>query len=143
LHKGSYKLRIDIEDFSGDARYAVYDVFIVRDEASQYLLDIDGYSRNACKMINLLSNANPTKNQRCNQVLRNGQLFLLHMWQSLSIATKVVSPIFSLTSQGSYKLRIDIEDFSGDARYAVYDVFIVRDEASQYLLDIDGYSGNA
>jgi hypothetical protein len=51
--------------------------------------------------------------------------------------------IHTLTSQGSYKLRIDIEDFSGDARYAVYDVFIVRDEASQYLLDIDGYSGNA
>ena len=51
--------------------------------------------------------------------------------------------IHTLISQGSYKLRIDIEDFPGDARYAVYDVFMVGDEASQYLLDIDGYSGNA
>jgi len=50
--------------------------------------------------------------------------------------------IHTLTSQASYKLRIDIEDFSGDARYVVYDVFKVGDEASQYLLDIDGYSGN-
>jgi len=50
--------------------------------------------------------------------------------------------IHTLTSQGNYKLRIDIEDFSGDSRYAVYDVFIVGDEASQYLLDIGRYSGN-
>ena len=50
--------------------------------------------------------------------------------------------IHTLTSQGSYKLRIDIEDFSGDARYVVYDVFLVGDEASQYLLYIGGYSGN-
>ena len=49
--------------------------------------------------------------------------------------------IHTLTSQGNYTLRIDIEDFSGDSRYAVYDVFIVEDEASQYLLDIGGYSG--
>jgi hypothetical protein len=48
-----------------------------------------------------------------------------------------------LTSQGSYKLRIDIEDFSGDSRYAVYNLFIVGVEASQYTLDIGGYSGDA
>jgi hypothetical protein len=47
-----------------------------------------------------------------------------------------------LTSQGSYKLRIDIEDFSGDSRYAVYNLFIVGDEASQYKLDVGGYSGD-
>ena len=48
-----------------------------------------------------------------------------------------------MTSQGSYKLRIDIEDFSGDSRYAVYNLFIVGDEASQYKLDVGGYSGDA
>jgi hypothetical protein len=50
--------------------------------------------------------------------------------------------IHTLTSQGSYKLRIDIENFSGDSRYAVYNLFIVGDEASQYKLDVGGYSGD-
>jgi len=30
--------------------------------------------------------------------------------------------IHNLASQGSYTLRIDIEDFSGDAPYVVYDI---------------------
>ena len=48
-----------------------------------------------------------------------------------------------MTSQGNYKLRIDIEDYSGDSRYAVYNIFIVGDESSQYKLDVGGYSGDA
>ena len=48
-----------------------------------------------------------------------------------------------MTSQGNYKLRIDLEDYSGNSSYAVYNLFIVADEASQYTLDIDGYSGDA
>jgi hypothetical protein len=48
-----------------------------------------------------------------------------------------------LTSHGNYKLRIDIEDYSGDSRYAVYNIFIVGDESSQYKLDVGGYSGDA
>jgi hypothetical protein len=48
-----------------------------------------------------------------------------------------------LTSQGNYKLRIDLEDYSGNSRYAVYNLFIVGDAASQYKLDIGGYSGDA
>jgi hypothetical protein len=48
-----------------------------------------------------------------------------------------------LTSQGNYKLRIDIEDYSGDSRYAVYNIFIVGDESSQHKLDVGGYSGDA
>ena len=47
-----------------------------------------------------------------------------------------------MTSQGNYKLRIDLEDYSGNSRYAVYNLFIVGDEASQYKLDIGGYSGD-
>jgi hypothetical protein len=47
--------------------------------------------------------------------------------------------IHTITSQGRYKLRINIEDFSGDSRYAVYNLFIVGDEASQYKLDVGGY----
>jgi hypothetical protein len=51
--------------------------------------------------------------------------------------------IHTLTSQGNYKLRIDLEDFSGISRYAVYNLFIVGDEASQYKLDVGGWSGDA
>jgi len=75
-----------------------------------------------------------------NQVLRKGLLFEFHNYANyLSTGN---DSIHTLTSQGRYKLRIDIEYISGDARYVVYDVFIVGDEASQYLLYIDGYSGN-
>ena len=72
-------------------------------------------------------------------MLRKGLLFEFHNYANyLSTGN---DSIHTLTSQGRYKLRIDIEDFSGDARFVVYDVFIVGDEASQYLLYIDGYSG--
>jgi hypothetical protein len=43
-----------MEDFSGDSRYAVYNLFIVGDEASQYKLDVGGYSGDASKIFNLI-----------------------------------------------------------------------------------------
>ena len=74
-------------------------------------------------------------------MLRKGLLFkLLNYANYLSTGN---DNIHTLTSQGSYKLRIDLENVLGVASYAVYDVFRVGDEASQYLLDINGYSGNA
>ena len=47
-----------------------------------------------------------------------------------------------MTSQGNSKLRIYLEDFSGHSRYAAYNLFKVGDEASQYKLDVVGYSGD-
>ncbi|KAK3699450.1 hypothetical protein QZH41_018594 [Actinostola sp. cb2023] len=51
--------------------------------------------------------------------------------------------IHALTSQGSYQLRVDLEDFEGNTRYAEYDSFNVADEADKYRLTIGNYSGNA
>ena len=49
----------------------------------------------------------------------------------------------SLTSVGTYSLRIDLEDFDNEKRYAVYDHFAVDSEANGFRLTVRGYSGNA
>ena len=46
-----------------------------------------------------------------------------------------------MTSQGSYRLRVDLEDFEGNTRYAEYDSFYLADEADKYRLNIGAYSG--
>ncbi|KAK3698429.1 hypothetical protein QZH41_001194 [Actinostola sp. cb2023] len=50
--------------------------------------------------------------------------------------------IHALTSRGSYRLRVDLEDFEGNTTYAEYDSFNVADEAHNYNLTIGQYSGN-
>ncbi|XP_023151280.1 fibrinogen-like protein 1 isoform X1 [Amphiprion ocellaris] len=52
-------------------------------------------------------------------------------------------PLHHLTSQGNYDLRIDMEDFEGNQRYAEYKNFKVDDEKDQYQLHLGEYSGNA
>ena len=46
-----------------------------------------------------------------------------------------------LTNSGGYKLRIDLEDFSGNTVYAEYTWFKVESEGSNYTLRIGSYSG--
>ncbi|KAM8842671.1 fibrinogen-like protein 1 isoform 1-T1 [Synchiropus picturatus] len=48
-----------------------------------------------------------------------------------------------LTSQGNYDLRIDMEDFEGNQRFAEYKNFRVDDEKDQYQLHLGKYAGNA
>ncbi|XP_071136479.1 ficolin-2-like [Mytilus edulis] len=48
-----------------------------------------------------------------------------------------------LTSQGHYMLRIDMEDFENNQKYALYDNFSVGSESSDYILSVSGYSGDA
>ncbi|XP_071361834.1 fibrinogen-like protein 1 isoform X2 [Trachinotus anak] len=52
-------------------------------------------------------------------------------------------PLHHLTSQGTYDLRIDMEDFEGNQRYAEYKNFKVDDEKDQYQLHVGEYTGNA
>lgn len=47
-----------------------------------------------------------------------------------------------LTSRKEYYLRIDMEDFSGNKRYALYNSFRVADKADNYRLQIGAYSGS-
>ncbi|KAI8489056.1 Fibrinogen- domains (FReDs) [Branchiostoma belcheri] len=51
--------------------------------------------------------------------------------------------IHLLTSQKNYTLRVDLEDWDGETRYATYDIFRVSGESDQYRLHISGYSGTA
>ncbi|XP_015226950.1 PREDICTED: fibrinogen-like protein 1 [Cyprinodon variegatus] len=52
-------------------------------------------------------------------------------------------PLHRLTSQGTYDLHIDTEDFDGNHRFAEYKNFRVDDEKDQYQLHVGDYVGNA
>jgi len=49
-----------------------------------------------------------------------------------------------LTSSKDNELRIDLEDFDGNRRYAKYSVFKIESESLKYkLVKLGQYSGNA
>src|SRR6218665_2325433 len=48
-----------------------------------------------------------------------------------------------LTMNKRYMLRIELEDFVGQKRYAMYSTFTVRPSTDKYRLIVGGYSGNA
>ena len=50
--------------------------------------------------------------------------------------------IHRLTSTAT-QLRVDLQDFEGNSRYAKYTSFSVGDSASKYTLTVSGYSGTA
>uniref|UniRef100_A0A336M4T3 CSON012158 protein n=1 Tax=Culicoides sonorensis TaxID=179676 RepID=A0A336M4T3_CULSO len=51
--------------------------------------------------------------------------------------------IYMLTNNEDYSLRLELEDFEGNKRYAQYAHFKIHSEADYYKLEIDGYEGNA
>ncbi|XP_053995619.1 rho GTPase-activating protein gacF isoform X2 [Hylaeus anthracinus] len=51
--------------------------------------------------------------------------------------------IYMLTNNEDYTLRVELEDFEGNKRYAQYSHFKIYSEAEYYKLEIDGYDGNA
>ena len=55
-----------------------------------------------------------------------------------------LSKIHRLTNlPTSTALRVDLEDFDGNKRYAKYSTFKVLDSSRKYQLNVTGYSGNA
>ena len=48
-----------------------------------------------------------------------------------------------LTAADNVNLRVDLEDFHGNIRYAEYTTFKVADEGDKYRLLIGGYNGIA
>ena len=53
-----------------------------------------------------------------------------------------LSKIHRLTTSSS-SLRVDLEDFNGNKRFAKYSVFSVANALTQYKLTVSGYSGTA
>ncbi|XP_052069020.1 angiopoietin-related protein 7-like [Mytilus californianus] len=51
--------------------------------------------------------------------------------------------VYKHTSEGNYQLRITLEDWNGDTRYATYNTFSLGNEDSSYKLTIGGYNGTA
>ncbi|XP_041479038.1 ficolin-1-like [Lytechinus variegatus] len=51
--------------------------------------------------------------------------------------------IHRITSQKLYQLRVDLEDFEGETRYAEYRTFRLSDENSNYLMRVGHYTGDA
>ena len=49
--------------------------------------------------------------------------------------------IHRLTSNESYKLRVDLEGFAGNTSYAEYDLFKIASEGEKYVLSVGSYSG--
>ena len=48
-----------------------------------------------------------------------------------------------ILAQGQYELKVELEDFSGETRYARYTTFNIGDQTSNFKLTVDGYSGDA
>ena len=46
-------------------------------------------------------------------------------------------------TKSSSSLRVDLEDFDGNKRFAKYSVFSVANALTQYTLTVGGYGGNA
>ena len=51
--------------------------------------------------------------------------------------------LYQITTQGRYELRIDLEDFDGEQRYAYYDNFEIKGEENNFKLFFGSYQGNA
>lgn len=51
--------------------------------------------------------------------------------------------LYYLTNQLNYSLRIELEDWDGNRKYANYEMFRVKSEFEGYELQVSGYSGDA
>lgn len=51
--------------------------------------------------------------------------------------------IHRLTTRTKHELRVDVQKFSGEKKYAKYSSFSVASEADKYKLTVGGYSGTA
>ena len=51
--------------------------------------------------------------------------------------------LHKLTKERPLELRIDMEDFDGNKRFAKYEKFQIEDEKDKYRLHVSGYSGTA
>ncbi|KAI0210119.1 Tenascin-R [Lamellibrachia satsuma] len=82
---------------------------------------------------------------------QDGSVSFERNWNSFKVGFGDISGEFWLgndnlyyfTSKKTYSLRIDMEDFHNDKRYADYASFTVASEANNYILRLGPYSGTA
>ena len=48
-----------------------------------------------------------------------------------------------ISAQGQYELKVELEDFDGNTRYARYTTFDVGNRTTNFNLTVGGYSGDA
>ena len=48
-----------------------------------------------------------------------------------------------LAGETTHRLRVELEDFDGNTRYAEYNVFRLHGKDENYKLEVTGYSGTA
>eukprot|EP00057_Strongylocentrotus_purpuratus_P006391 XP_011660865.1 PREDICTED: uncharacterized protein LOC105436720 [Strongylocentrotus purpuratus] len=179
----TYELRIDLEDFDGQTRYATYSNFSIADEVANSTLALGNYFGGAvptlprdCAEIQTgglshLSGVYPiypdgdgddplfvycdmeTEGGRWTvfQRRQDGSVDFSLYWSEYKNGFGNVSSehwlgndnIHRLSRQKTYELRIDLEDFDGQTRYATYSNFSIADEVAKYILALGNYSGDA
>ena len=81
----------------------------------------------------------------------DGSVNFRRNWHDFNIGFGSISGSFwigneflhNVTNYRNYKLRFDLEDWEGQARYAQYSAFVVGSEQENYRLQIGDYSGDA
>ena len=68
------------------------------------------------------------------------------MWLFYKVAVNLIAgneKIRNIVKQSSYELRIDLEDFDGNTRYARYKYFEIGTAAEKFKLRAEDYTGDA
>ncbi|CAG2226950.1 Tenascin-R,Techylectin-5B,Fibrinogen C domain-containing protein 1-A,Fibrinogen C domain-containing protein 1,Fibrinogen C domain-containing protein 1-B,Ficolin-2,Tenascin,Ficolin-1,Microfibril-associated glycoprotein 4,Techylectin-5A [Mytilus edulis] len=68
---------------------------------------------------------------------------IFEVYCDMEIDNSGLEQIHEITKEGNYMLRIDLEDFEGETRYALYSNFLIENASSEYTLRVSGYSGTA
>ncbi|CAH1224798.1 FCN1 [Branchiostoma lanceolatum] len=166
----SYTLRIDMSDWEGESRFAVYSTFRVSGESDGYRLSISGFTGDAGDSMGGNNGQQFSTVDRDNDVVSSGHCSQLRGQTGWWFSTCGVSflngrylgncgsscpfqrgvpqwlgneNIHLLTQQESYTLRIDTSDWAGESRFAVYSTFRVSGESDGYRLSIHGFTGDA
>ncbi|KAK2174409.1 hypothetical protein NP493_802g03087 [Ridgeia piscesae] len=134
-----YTLRIDLEDFEGASRFAVYPNFAVSSESNHFRVSFGPYSGTA----------------GFRRVIArygvDGSVDFYRNWADYKAGFGDLTGEFwlgndllhAVTSQRHCTLRIDLADFEGASRFAVYQKFAVSSESDNFTVSFGAYSGNA
>ena len=73
---------------------------------------------------------------------------ILSMWVIVSAMYVIIPGLIPLkrilaNAPWNYELRIDLEDWDGETRYAHYSIFDIGGPEKNYELAVGGYMGNA